>query len=660
MDSVVMVEQKSQRISVCHILPSLPAHGAEQLLVDLFRNFDRERFNLSVILINEEGPLANEVRELGINVFLIPRKSRFDLSVIGKIRRHILKNRIDIVHTHIITADLWGRLSLLGTKIPLVTTSHSIHFNSGKLQGALDHFLSHMTDAIVCVSSRVRDSRKNESRLPFHRLVVIENGIDFNRLETPVTRTMAREMLGLGEEIFTLGIIGRLSTVKNHTLLLQSIAEICRGGRAFPNLKLLVVGEGELDGFLKEEARKSGIEKQVRFLGLRRDIPVILKALDLLVISSTREGLPIVLLEAMKARIPVIATNVGGIPDVIEHGKTGILIDPERAPLSKAIVQLIEDSSLRDRIGPAAEKFVAQKFNVCQTAWHYSRLYRSLIFQKRLSSPQRLIMRTLGGFSLLIPKKREKTSLPTLRVLMYHRISDSIETDILNTHPSMFARQMEWLKEERYNILSAEDAMIGLFNGSLKTDSVLITFDDGYRDNYTEAYPVLKRMGLPALFFPTSDFVLGLSKHPRYKNWKEEVEYLTPDQIREMSSNGIDFGSHGKTHTHFPTLSPELAEDELKESKECLEQWAGKQISLCAYPNGLYDPEHFPLLEKTGFKGAFTTNAGTNTTKTHLYELYRTEISGRDSLQDFSFKLQGKYDAIHRIYQNTRKWTGKK
>ncbi|MHB1286995.1 MAG: glycosyltransferase [Leptospirales bacterium] len=655
-----MVDQKFQKISVCHILPALPAHGAEQLLVDLFRNFDRERFNLSVVLINEEGPLANEVRELGIPVFLIRRTSRFDLSIIGKIRRHILENKIDIVHTHIITADLWGRISLLGTKIPLVTTSHSIHFNSGRLQGALDHFLSHVTDAIVCVSSRVRDSRKNESRLPFHRLVVIENGIDFNRLETPVTRPMARESLGLGEEIFTLGIIGRLSLVKNHKLLLQSIAEICQGGRAHPNLQLLVVGEGELDVLLKEEVRKSGIEKNVRFLGLRRDIPVILKALDLLAIPSTREGLPIVLLEAMKARIPVIASNVGGIPDVIDHGKTGILIKPERDPLSKAIVQLMEDSSLRDRMGTAAEKFVAQKFNVCQTAWSYSRLYRSLIFQKRLSSPQRLIMKTLANFSLFLPKTREKTPFPTLRVLMYHRISDSIEPDILNTHPTMFARQMEWLKEERYNILSATDAMSGLFTGSLKTDSVLVTFDDGYRDNFTEAYPVLKRMGLPALVFPTSDFVLGASKHPRYKNWKEEVEYLSPDQIREMSSNGIDFGSHGKTHTHFPTLSADMAEGELRESKECLEQWTGKQISLCAYPNGLYGPEHFPLLEKTGFKGAFTTNAGANTTKTHSFELCRTEISGRDSLQDFSFKLQGKYDAFHRIYQNSRKWLGKK
>ncbi|EQD80190.1 glycosyl transferase, group 1, partial [mine drainage metagenome] len=195
--------------------------------------------------------------------------------MIGKYRRHILENKIDIVHTHIITADLWGRISLLGTKIPLVTTSHSIHFNSGRLQGALDHFLSHVTDAIVCVSSRVRDSRKNESRLPFHRLVVIENGIDFNRLETPVTRTMSRESLGLGEEVFTLGIIGRLSSVKNHTLLLQSIAEICQGGRAYPNLQLLVVGDGELDVLLKEEVRKSGIEKHVRFLGMRRDIPVI-------------------------------------------------------------------------------------------------------------------------------------------------------------------------------------------------------------------------------------------------------------------------------------------------------------------------------------------------------------------------------------------------
>ncbi|MEC4683895.1 MAG: glycosyltransferase [Nitrospirota bacterium] len=647
------------KVSVCHILPALPAHGAEQLLVDLLKNFDRDRFDLSVILISEEGPLAREVRNLGIPVHLFLRKSRFDFSVLGKIRSHVLENRIDIVHTHLITADLWGRLALVGTKTRLVSTAHNVFFNFGRIQSLLDHALSHITDAIICVSSRVRTSLRHEGRLSPHRLVVIDNGIDFSRMETSVTREESRKSLLLGGDDFVLGIIGRLSPVKNHSRLLGAVARVLKE-HDWPNLKLLVVGEGELDSMLRDEVRSLGISDHVRFLGLRRDIPAILKALDALVIPSTREGLPIVLLEAMKAKLPVIATGVGGIPDVIEDGKTGILVDPVSGNLAEAIVRLHDDPVLRATLGHAAEEYVNRKFNVRHIVDQYSRLYRSLVFRKKLSSPQRSLLRGVAHISGVLPKGRSVPPISSLRVLMYHRVSDSTEPDILNTPPFMFNRQMEWLRDEGYRVLSSEEAMRGLLEGSLPPRSVLITFDDGYRDNFTEAYPVLRKSGFPAVIFPSTDFVLGVSGHPRYRNWAKPVEYLTPEQIREMAENGIDFGSHGKTHAHFPGLSRPEAGIELKESRKHLEGWTGKAVTLFAYPNGLYTGEHMGLLESLDFRGAFTTHAGTNTKETHRFELRRTEISGKDSLEDFSMKLEGRFDQIQRISQNVRRLTGRK
>jgi peptidoglycan/xylan/chitin deacetylase (PgdA/CDA1 family) len=243
---------------------------------------------------------------------------------------------------------------------------------------------------------------------------------------------------------------------------------------------------------------------------------------------------------------------------------------------------------------------------------------------------------------------------------MYHRVSDSTDPDILNTPPFMFDRHMEWLREEGYCVLPAEEALRRLLEGSLPPRSVLITFDDGYRDNFTEAYPVLRKFGFPAVLFPSTDFVLGVSGHPRYKNWTEPIEYLTPEQIREMGENGIDFGSHGKTHALFPSLSRREAGSEIQESRKRLEDWTGKSVTLFAYPNGLYTEEHVDLLENLNFGGAFTTKAGTNTKETPRFELRRTEISGKDSLEDFSMKLEGRFDPIQRISQSVRRLTGRK
>lgn len=639
------------RISVCHILPALPAHGAEQLLVDLFRAFDRDRFDLSVLLIRGEGPLAREIRALGIPVVRLSARFRFDLSILGQIRAYVVAHKIDVVHTHLMTADLWGRLAVLGTKVRIVSTSHNIHADSGRVRGVLDRMLAYFTDAIVCVSPVVRASRTRESRLPSDRMVSIDNGIDLQRVHAPESRAVARAALFLGEGTLALGIVGRLAPAKNHALLFEAVALVCREG-AGSRLAVLVAGDGELEAALATRARDLGIDGQVRFLGLRRDIPRILKALDLLVISSTREGLPIVLLEAMKAGLPVIATRAGGIPDVIDDGRTGILVDSDPATLARAIVRLLFDGALRERLGKAAEESVVQHFDVRKTAAAYARLYRSLVFQKRMSSTRRTLLRPLVMMPGLFPGSfTPKSRLPALRVLMYHRISDSVEPDILNTHPVMFARQMERLREEGYAVLAPDEAMGRLENGTLAPQSVLITFDDGYRDNYTEAYPVLRRFGYPALIFPTTDFVRGKASHSRYRSWKEEVPYLTPDQIGEMRGNGIHFGSHGKTHAPWTRLSLAESEEELGESREWLERWTGTPVALLAYPNGLYTPDHPGLIERLGFYGAFTTRAGTNTRETPRFELRRTEISGRDSLTDFSGKLQGRFDRVHRGFQ---------
>ncbi len=249
---------------------------------------------------------------------------------------------------------------------------------------------------------------------------------------------------------------------------------------------------------------------------------------------------------------------------------------------------------------------------------------------------------------------RKAPPADTLRILMYHRVVDALDLDILAVTPFAFTQQMAWLREEGWQVLSLKEALLRLEKGSLPERAVAITFDDGYRDNYEEAFPILSRFGLPATVFPVTGFVLGESEHRRYRGRNPAVPYLTVSHIREMKAAGIDFGGHTHTHPLLPTLSPEAAHDEIMRAKKLLEEWTGEESTLFAYPNGAYGREHFLILNRLGYKAAFSVRPGANRRKTLRWELRRTEVSGRDSLGDFIQKMNGGLDLWHGLYQSIR------
>ena len=238
---------------------------------------------------------------------------------------------------------------------------------------------------------------------------------------------------------------------------------------------------------------------------------------------------------------------------------------------------------------------------------------------------------------------------------MYHRIADEEGTDILCVSPFRFAEQMRWLREKGYCPLSLDQAMQGLISGTLPEKSVLITFDDGYRDNYENAFPILLREGFPATVFPVTSFVHGDGVHPRYEKRREEISYLTTDQIREMSKNNIQFGGHTKRHTLMTLQSEDDIRSDLRSSLQELSDWTSQPIQYFAYPNGNYHPRHFSLLKEAGIRAAFTTEPGINTRSTPPFQIRRTEVSGRDSLGDFIRKMEGGFDRLHQIYQRMKR-----
>ena len=638
-------------ISVCHLFPALPLHGAENHFLKLCRNLDPEKIRTSILLVSEGGELVADFEALGIPVTIIPKRSRYDLSIIPRVHRFLKDGRFDIVHTHLFTANFWGRLAAFGTDPIRVSSAHNVVAKERpvlvRVENFLDRLLAPSTDAIFCVTDQVMHSMAKDAGLPRHKLVTIENGIQSDS-RSELTRQEAKALLGFPGKSPLLGVIGRFSTQKNHMTFLRALVPV---RDLFPSLLVLLVGEGELEGDVRQAVTDLGLEGSVRFMGQRRDVPTILRALDLMVLPSLWEGLPNVMLEAMSSGTPVLATRVGGVPDVLSHGVTGVLSDPEEKSLSESMSWALSHPLEMERMAGDSLKLILERFDIRTTARRYTGFYQTLVRHREFSRGLRDRLRS--GVGLLLSRD-ERRSGGKLRVLMYHRVSSDPSRDILSVTPFSFAEQMKWLREEGYTVLPVEEALSRLDEGTLPDRAISITFDDGYRDNFEEAFPVLSRYRMPAMIFPVTGFVLGEGEHPRYRENTVPVEYLTPEQIRLMKDAGMSFGCHTHTHSHLSGISPREAVLEIRQAKKLLEEWVGESVHVFAYPNGFFHLEHFRMLEALGFDAAFSVKAGTNRPGDPRWCLRRTEISGRDSLRDFIHKMRGGMDSWHRIYQSVK------
>jgi glycosyltransferase involved in cell wall biosynthesis len=374
-------KDNSPKISVCHLLPALPAHGAEQLLLDIVRHTDRNRVDLSVCLISGLGPLVKEVEALGIPVIFLPKRSRKDVTIAFRLAAFWKKNRFDIIHTHLFTADLWGRLAGLFLPVPIVSTSHTTSDpNIGLLGRWLDRMLDRRNNAVICVSEAVRRYRIEEAGFDPIKLHLIENGIDLDRFQKTAPKEEMVARLGLPPGRRWAVIVGRLVPLKGHCFLIKAISLLTK---ELPDVGLLVVGDGEEEDALKSLVCELGIANRIFFLGLRRDIPDILRMSEVLVLPSSREGLPIVLLEAMAAGLPVVVTPVGGIPEVVVEGKTGFFVSQEPGSIASALRRIFENPGLTRSMGLSARHLIEERFDIRIVASRYENLYRSLLTKSR-------------------------------------------------------------------------------------------------------------------------------------------------------------------------------------------------------------------------------------------------------------------------------------
>ena len=242
---------------------------------------------------------------------------------------------------------------------------------------------------------------------------------------------------------------------------------------------------------------------------------------------------------------------------------------------------------------------------------------------------------------------------PGVRVLMYHRIDDLPEYDQLTVGPALFRQQMAWLSRHR-RVVPLSQALTELASGTVRPDTVVVTFDDGYRDNLTHALPVLKEFGLPATVFITTGFAGGSIQHPRYAP-TEALHMHWDDMADWLGHQGNEIGAHSRTHPYLSQLDERACADEIG---GCLEDFSEHQVShnaVFCYPSGDMTTREANLARQAGYSAAVTVAPGINRPGEDPYFIKRTEITDRDQLPEFRLKLSGAFDFIHALLHWRRK-----
>jgi glycosyltransferase involved in cell wall biosynthesis len=364
-------------IGVLHVVLSLDPGGTERLVVQICQRL-QPRFRLAVCALDEAGDWAPDLRLRGIDVVPLQRGPGFRPSLGRRIAELTRRYRASVVHCHHYSPFVYGAIAaLLRPGLKIVYTEH------GRLSDAppslkrrvVNPVLGRLPHAAFAVSHALRGSMIAEG-FPAGRLTVIHNGVELAPSFPPLSRRDARALLGLPDHAFVVGTVARLDPVKD---LGASIEAVARARASVPGVVLAIVGEGGERGRLEATAAQLGVSDRVRFLGRRDDARRLLPALDVYVNSSISEGISLTILEAMAASVPVVATRVGGTPEIVTDGQSGLLV-PARRPsaLSAALQRFASEPDLRRQLGAEGRATVEQRFTIDGMVDRYAEVYEKL------------------------------------------------------------------------------------------------------------------------------------------------------------------------------------------------------------------------------------------------------------------------------------------
>lgn len=369
--------------------------GGEKVLLTLAKHLKNRGYHL-LVACPSYGPLVEVLRREGIGVRITPIKKTYNLMAAYRLSNLILQERVQVLHSHGMLVNIVGRIASKMARIPVsISTVHLTRQLStgeraenicqwlkGRYYRSLDNFTAGFNDRVIAVSESVRQDLISQG-VSSEKIVVIKNGIECEGYQVPLDvedqQANKKKELGIGNGP-VVGTITRFHKQKDVQTFLYAISDVLR---EYPNLRCLIVGDGEQRRALEDLSTRLVLHENVTFLGYREDAREILNLFEIFVLSSLWEGLPLVVLEAMAASKPVIATRVAGTAEAIVDGQTGILVplrDSKR--LAESIKTLLKDQRLAQKMGEAGRRRAHRHFRVERMVDETEKLYMDLMKSK--------------------------------------------------------------------------------------------------------------------------------------------------------------------------------------------------------------------------------------------------------------------------------------
>jgi glycosyltransferase involved in cell wall biosynthesis len=372
-----------KQVKVLQLISSSGYYGAENMLLNLCASQEKTGCQNSLLLFyNVHVPnveFYERARRRGLSVRMVHCKGRADWRAVRQIEEYILEDGIDLVHTHGYKADLYGYLAAWRSGKPVVATCHNWVGGTAALgiYNYLDRMALKKFNALAAVSDAVAQ-RLLAFGVPAEKVKTIANGIDVQIFERG--EPLPALSVGAGKVV---GVVARLDLQKGFEYLLRAIRELCN----IYALKVVIVGEGPDRKAIEDMVKEYGLQSNVVLAGQQSDMAGVYAAMDIFVLPSLNEGLPMTVLEAMAASRPVIATRVGAIPSVIQDGENGLLVDSKDvAGLRNALARLLSDSDLCRRMGDRAHDWVGRNYTSEVMALKYRQLYEEVLGQPAIAA----------------------------------------------------------------------------------------------------------------------------------------------------------------------------------------------------------------------------------------------------------------------------------
>lgn len=381
------IRSSEHTVNIFHLMKMKGVSGSENHLLSLLRGMDRREFCFHVGILAElrHIPLLQGYRqtliEAGVAVSFFPMRKFLDLSLILRLRRYMREHRIELVHTHLIHADLYGTLAAKAARIPTIISSrhNDDRFRRHILLIWLNRLLARWQTKIIVISDWVGRFLQEVEGIPAAKIARIHYGLESKPIEAFADPAYIRQQFQIPDGVPILGTIGRLTAQKGQIYLLQAVSLIKKD---IPDVRVVIIGEGELRSDLEQHAKTLDITTQVIFTGSRnhRETIRLLSGMDVFVFPSLWEGFGLVLLEAMALKKAIVASNVSAIPESVQDGKTGILVPPQNSQaLAEASLRLLKNPEFAQTMGTSGYVRLQHSFSVSQMVRNTDSLYQTCL-----------------------------------------------------------------------------------------------------------------------------------------------------------------------------------------------------------------------------------------------------------------------------------------